>query len=84
MRAPKSRGRIAGPKDPTEALDKELVLFPCEYECKSGGGGEFVRVKPKEEVDALADEARLRRPELSVGVTEVLSALGEGANTREL
>lgn len=35
-------------------------------------------------MDALVDDVRLLRAEPSVVVTEELSALGDGANTREL
>jgi len=87
MRAPKSKGRIAGPKDPLEGegLNDDVVLLPTEYDCEgSDKGGELVRGKPREEVDVFADAAILFVAEPSVCATEELSMLGDGANTREL
>jgi hypothetical protein len=87
MRAPKSKGRIAGPKEPLEGeeLNDDDVLLLKEYDCEgSNRGGELVRGKPREEVDVFADAATLFVAELSVCATEELSILGDGANTREL
>jgi len=72
---------MAGPKDPFEAPELEDILLLYEYNCEgSDRGGEFVRGKPREVVDALM----LLRADTSVGATEEPSVLGDGANTREL
>jgi hypothetical protein len=87
MRAPKSNGRIAGPKDLLEGdeLNDDNVLLLKEYDCEgSDEGGEFVRGRPREVVDAFADAATLFVAEPSVGATEELRILEDGANTREL
>jgi hypothetical protein len=87
MRAPKSKGRIAGPKVPLEGeeLNDNDVLLPKEYDCEgSDSGGELVRGNPREEVYVFGDAATLFIAEPSICATDEPSILGDGANTREL
>lgn len=44
MRAPKSRGRMAGPREPIAVLElNDGLLLPYECECEDSDGGELVR-----------------------------------------
>lgn len=74
---------MVGPKELFAIPVCHGVLLVCGCE-RSDRGGECERGRPKEVVEALAEAVKALVPGASVGVTDELRVLGDGANTREL